>query len=199
LGSPYQGFRAVLEILCLKLGVSMSKSFAVVVLAAFISGCSTYAADRYSISADNVTALRNVGSNQINVGEFTSTEPGLSVLTCRAVGPIKTPDGETFAEFVKEAFVSELKIAELYSPDGPVTLTGNLDEIDFSSGSGTWNIALTVDSSNGQSISVREDYSFQTSFAGAVACNQTAQALMPAVQDLIASLIADPRFPDLIQ
>ena len=61
----------------------------------------------------------------------------------RGVGPIKTPDGETFANFIRKGLVDELKLAEVYSSSSPVTLTGNLDSIDFSSTSGTWNLALT--------------------------------------------------------
>ena len=43
----------------------------------FLTGCSTYAADRYSISADNVTVIRALDLEKISVGEFTSFKPGL--------------------------------------------------------------------------------------------------------------------------
>jgi hypothetical protein len=52
---------------------------------------------------------------------------------CRGVGPIKTPDGEPFADFVKSALVSELKIAGVYAPGAPAQITGRLNSIDFSS------------------------------------------------------------------
>ena len=118
---------------------------------------------------------------------------------CRGVGPIKTPDGQTFENFIKKAFVDELKIAESYSASSSITLTGNLDAIDFSSNSGTWNLALTVNSSNGNSISVSENYSYTTSFYGETACNQTAQALMPAVQNLIGKVVQNTQFAQLIK
>lgn len=164
-----------------------------------LSGCSTYAVDRYAISADSVMALRAYQEKMINVDEFTSTEPGLSQIPCRAVGPIKTPDGETFAQFIREALVDELRIAEAFSPNAPITLTGNLNDINFSSATGLWNIALTVYSSNGQTLSIREDYSYKTSYYGETACNQTAQALMPAVQNLIQKLVSNPQFSKLVQ
>ena len=169
-----------------------------IVLALFISGCSTYAANRYSISVDNVTALKTLSGTQLNVGQFTATKPGLTEITCRGVGPIKTPDGETFENYVRESFIDELKLAELYSENAPVTLTGNLDNIDFSSNSGTWDLSLTIKSSNGKVISVSETHSFKTSFYGETACNQTAQSLMPAVQDLISKIIRNPEFPLLV-
>jgi hypothetical protein len=79
--------------------------------------------------------------------------------------------------------LDEFKISEVYSSSAPVTLTGNLDSIDFSSNSGTWNLVLTVNSSNGNALYVSENYSYTTSFYGETACNQTAQAFMPTVQN----------------
>ena len=166
---------------------------------AMLAGCSTYAIDRYSISADNVTALRALGDIKINVGEFTSTKPNLREVNCRAVGPIKTPDGDTFAHFIQEAFTDELQIAELYSTTAPVTITGNLDHIGLSSMSGKWDLTLTVNSTNGQSVSVSDSYSYTTSFFGETACNQAAQSLMPAVQNVISKVITNPDFAGLVK
>jgi hypothetical protein len=169
-----------------------------VVLALFISGCSTYAANRYSISVDNLTELKTLTGVQINVGQFTATKPGLTEIMCRGVGPIKSPDGETFENYIRKAFIDELKLAELYSESSPITLTGNLDNIDFSSAGGTWNLTMTINSSNGKTITATENYSYTSSFYGETACNQTAQALMPAVQNLIAQIIRNENFPTLV-
>ncbi len=132
-----------------------------IIAAIVLAGCSTYAVDRYSISSDNVVVWRSF-EEKINVGEFTATKPGVTQITCRGVGPIKTPDGNPFEIFIREAFMDEIQIADLYSPSAAITLTGNLDEIDFSSNEGLWKISLTVYSSNGKSISVVEEYSYTT-------------------------------------
>jgi hypothetical protein len=169
---------------------------------AALAGCSTYAVPRYSISADNVVALKAVVVNGISVGAFTQApvaNQSNNEITCRGVGPIKTPDGEPFADFVKTALASELKIAGVYAPNAPIQLSGRLNSIDFSSVSGAWNLALTVQSSNGRSLSVAENYSYKSSYYGETACNQTAQALMPAVQDLIAKVVGAPDFPSLLK
>jgi hypothetical protein len=167
-------------------------------VAALLSGCSTYSASRYSISADNVTALRSLDGKVVNIGAFSSSTPGQKEIMCRGVGPIKTPDGETFADFVRKALVDEMRIANAYSATAPVTLTGNLDAIDFSSNSGNWNLVLTVKSSNGKSMSASESYAFTSSFYGETACNQTAQAFMPAVQNLVGKVVRAPEFASLI-
>jgi hypothetical protein len=117
---------------------------------------------------------------------------------CRGVGPIKTPDGEPFSEYVRKAPLNELQNANAYSASAPVTITGNLDAIDFSSTVGSWNMALSVASSNGRSMAVYESYSFTSSFYGETACNQTAQALMPAVQNLIGKLVQSSEFIELV-
>jgi hypothetical protein len=166
-----------------------------------LAGCSTYAAQRYSIAPTNIVGLRTFRGQQVNVGPFTALKPGRSEITCRAVGPIKTPDGEPFEEFIRKAFIADLSIAEVYSTAAPVTLTGRLDAIDFSSGmtDAAWDIAMTLSSSNGKSLLTDNHYSFSENFVGEVACNQTAQALMPAVQDLIGKIIAHPDFADLLR
>lgn len=176
----------------------MGRYVLLLVSLAVLVGCSTYAADRYSISADNVTALRNLNGKQLNVGPFSSSEPGLTEILCRGLAPIKTPDGETFAEFIRESLIDELKIANVYSPTARVILTGHLNDIDFSSADGAWNLSLIVKSSNGASMTVTESYAFTSSYVGDVACAQTAQALMPAVQNLIGKVINSPEFSTLL-
>lgn len=163
-----------------------------------VSGCSTYAVPRYSPSVENVTALRTAKGTQVNVGPFAAKGREASSITCRAVGPIKTPDGEPFSQYIRKAFISDLTLAEVYSAAAPVTLTGTVDKVDFSSTSGGWVLALTVASSNGKSVHVDETYDFSSSFFGETACNQTAQAFMAGVQDLIGKLVRDPGFGPLI-
>jgi hypothetical protein len=169
-------------------------------LVAAFSGCSTYAASRYSISADTVSTLRAFRGHTVKVGPFTAAKPGRTEITCRAVGPIKTPDGEAFEEFVRKALIDELTISEVYAPDAPVTLTGRLDEIDFSSGwtDAAWQIGLTVVSSTGKSVTVHETYEFKGNFVGEIACQQTAHALKPAVQDVVGKVVHHPDFPALV-
>lgn len=163
-----------------------------------VSGCSTYAASRYSISADNVVALRALNGKTVNVGTFTASKPGQSEIMCRGVGPIKTPDGEPFSEFIRKALIDELKIANAFSLTSTVTLTGNLDAIDFSSASGAWNLTLNVKSSNGRTLVATENYEFTSSYYGETACNQTAHALMPAVQNLVGKIVRSNDFAALI-
>ena len=154
-----------------------------------------------TIAPANVAVLRTFRGQAVNVGQFTAAKPDRTEITSRAVGPTKTPDGESFEEYIRKAFIADLDIAEVYSAAAPLTLTGRLDPIDFSSRltDAAWDIALTISSSNGKSLSVDNHYSFAGNFVGEVACNQTAQALMPAVQDLIGEMITHPDFAALLR
>jgi len=164
-----------------------------------LTGCSTFATSRYSPAVDNIQSLKQHKGAQVNVGNFSSFEPGLSIITCRGFGPVKTADGEPYSEYVKKALTDELKSADIYSSDAPITLTGQLNQLDFSSNSGNWNISLTVNSSNGKSVTVNDSYKYTTSYNGETACNQTAQAFMPAVQDIIGKLVKGSEFIGLVR
>ena len=92
-------------------------------------------------------------------------------------------------------------MAGLYSEQNN-PLYGEITKIAFSSTAGLtngwWNIALTLKGTSGQSASTEVTYNFKSGFDAITACNQTAQALGPAVQDLIKQLVADPKFAALI-
>lgn len=176
---------------------------AMILVALTTGGCSTYAASRYSISPETVNALRAFRPQTVAVGPFTAAKPGVSEITCRAVGPIKSPDGEPFEEFIRRAFIAELTIAEIYAATAPVTLTGHLERLDFESGiywsDAAWHLVVTVKSSNGKQLAATEHYAFKASYGGDAACQNTAQALMPAIQNLVGKVVRDPAFPDLLR
>jgi hypothetical protein len=94
--------------------------------------------------------------------------------------------------------MDELKIANIYASNAPVTLSGSLDSIEFSSTSGNWLISLTIKNTTGKSMKMTESYSYTTSFVGETACNQTAQAFMPAVQNLVGSIVKSAEFAQLV-
>lgn len=172
------------------------RNFALIVLALLVAGCETYTAPRYSISADNVVALRGVSPSRIKVGAF--SDPNQFADGCRAAGPITIGDGLTFAGYIRKALIDEMKIAGVYDEAGNVTLTGSVYKLAFSSTVAYWDIGLTVTSSNGRSISVEENYRFPGSFAAETACKRVSDAVHPAVQNLLQKLIASPDFRALV-
>lgn len=145
-----------------------------------------------------VAAARKELGKMANVGYFGADKPDEREVRCWGFKVIKTPDGTPFPEFVRKSLMDEMKTVNAYYPKAAVTLTGKLDVIRFSYGSGEWELALTVRSSNGKGLSVSETYSYKTSSSAEVACDQTAEAFRPAVQNLIGKILKSPEFPALV-
>jgi hypothetical protein len=166
-----------------------------------LAACS-HTAPRYGVSSDNVEALRAAASSgaKLSTGAFTTFEPGLNSISCRAAGGVTPPDGLTYEQFIKQAITSELKIASIYSEAASSKIEGHLDYINFNSniGSGKWQIDMTFKSSGIDPFTINTIYPFSTNFVAEVACNQVASALPSAVQDLIAKLVAHPSFKQLV-
>ncbi len=174
------------------------KTLAVALACVALGGCAEFAVPTYGLSQRNVQALKERRGTTINVGSFSSRDDEDSRIMCRLAGYVKTPDGEPFAEYVRNAFVAELETADLYSKTAPVTLTGRLDHVDFSSFNGEWSLGLTVMSSNGARLHVDEKYDYPQFFLADSACAQTTVAFQAVVQDLIGKVIRDPRFGALV-
>jgi hypothetical protein len=118
------------------------------------------------------------------------------------MGPIEPADGLTIPQFVSKAFNDELKMADIHSKEG-VKLTGDITNIAFSSISGLtngyWDISIELRSTNGSTLTASNKYEFKSGFDAITACNATADALSPAVQDLIGAVIAHPGFSSLLE
>jgi hypothetical protein len=163
-----------------------------------LAGCDTFSAAPYSISADNNVALKSVaGTQRIGVGPFTAAKQFDA--GCRLAGPIQLPGGLTFEGYIQKAFADELKVAGLYDDKGPIVLQGVVNNLGFSSNGGSWDISVTVTSSNGKSVAASEHYDFHTSFSAVSACHNAADAFQPAVQALVGKVIAAPDFRSLLR
>jgi hypothetical protein len=118
------------------------------------------------------------------------------------MGPIQASDGMTIPQFVQKAFNDEFKFASIHSENG-VALNGTLNRVEFSSSSGLtngyWHLGMDLKSSNGRSMTFDNRYDFKNGFDAITGCNQTAQALGPAVQDLIKKAVTSSEFSALIQ
>lgn len=177
----------------------MKKLFLSLALVIALAACSTMQPPRYSISVDNVQALKKYENANLMISEFVQTSSFNA--GCRMMGPIEPADGLTFPEFISKAFNDELKMAGIYSESG-TKISGDITKVDFSSISGLtngfWDIAVTLNSSNGNSLSAQNKYTFKSGFDAITACNATADALSPAVQDLIKKAVTDPAFERLL-
>jgi hypothetical protein len=171
-------------------------------LTLLLGACSTYVTQRYSISADNNMALKASGATNIGVGPFTG--PAEFHNACRGAGPLAVSDNMTHTAYIRKALEDELKIAGAFAQGQPrATLSGTVTKLDFSSSRGLtggyWTIGLSLVSSNGQRLAASEHYEFESGFSAITACKQTAEAFMPAVQNLIGKIVRSSEFKALVQ
>ncbi len=172
------------------------KKIVILLGALMIAGCSTMQPPRYSVSVDNVQALKKIGNSTLHAKDFTMSASFSSA--CRLMGPIEPADGLSIPDFISKAFNDELKMAEKYSEEG-AKITGDVTKISFNSMAGAnWEIAINLKSSNGSSLDVSNIYNFKSGFDAVTACNATADALSPAVQDLIQKIVTSPDFGKLL-
>ena len=146
---------------------------------------------------DNAPVLKALPVGAIKVSPFVLSTTFDA--TCRGVGDITPPVNMTIQSYLQTALADELKVAGLYDENNPkIVLSGIIDKLNFSSSkgltNGEWNIGLQVASSNGRSMYASESYQFESAFEGGTACRRTAEALLPAVQSLIAKIIRSDDF-----
>ena len=178
----------------------MKKIIVMAIAALVLPACSTMQPPRYSVSVDNIQKLKSYSGAKAEVTSL--SQPVSFSSNCRLMGPIEPADGLTISQFISKAFNDEFKMADIYSTEA-IKITGDITKIKFSSitglTNGYWDIGLHLKSSNGRSLSVNNKYTFKSGFDAITACNATADALSPAVQDLINATVNHPEFIGLIK
>lgn len=170
--------------------------------ATLLAACETPTTQRYAISADNNLAIKAVGATGIGVRSFAG--PADFSANCRALGPMQVADGLSHTQYIQKAIEDELKVAGAFAQAGPrVTLGGKVTKLEFSSTravtGGYWQIALSLDSSNGKRLDASEYYEFNSGFVANDACRNTAEAFSRAVQNLVGKVVKSPAFGDLVR
>lgn len=171
-------------------------TLAIVVTTVLISGCA-YNASQYGASIRNVETIKTNNIKPVAIAQFKSAKPGLASITCRAAGPVNVMP--SFESYIEKAFIDELKLAGAYDPTSRITLTGMLEEVDFSSGmsDGNWTFTLTVSNNRNESFTTKSMFGFSGSFVADKACQEVAQAFGPAVQKLIEDVVQNPKFKQI--
>ena len=170
-------------------------------LATFLfTGCGIKTSE-YNVSADNVQTLRDYKELKLDVSNFTATNSGESSVMCRLAETISTPKGEPFSEYIKEALISELKMAGVYNKNSELKISGNLNKIYGSTmfGNAYWEINVTVSSTNGKSITVNTKRDYPSSYLASTACNNMGTSFAPTIKQLIGDIINHKDFSELLR
>jgi len=180
----------------------MKTRLLIVLPVVIVLGACSYTSPRYSINADTNVALKSLGATNVGVGPFAG--PSSFSKTCRGLRPLEPPDGQTHTEYLRKALEDELKVAGAYGASNPrIVLSGTVNKLEFSSirglTGGSWDIDLTLRSSNGRRLTAAEHYEFDSGLTADTACRQTADAYMHTVQNLIKKIVQMPDFKAMVQ
>ncbi len=178
---------------------SLLLSSSVVLVAFLFTGCGIKTSE-YNVSADNVQTLRDYKELKLDVSNFTATTAGESSVMCRLAETISTPKGESFEEYIKDALVSELKMAGVYDKNSDLKISGNLNKIYGSTmfGNAYWEINITISSSNGKSLTLTTKRDYPSSYLASTACNNMGTSFSPTIKQLIADIINHKDFSSLL-
>lgn len=167
-----------------------------------LTACSTMTPSSYAPSADTNVALRKLEAVKVRVANVQDTADYDA--NCRLMGPIQASGNRSIPEFIKDSFNDEFKFASLYSDAAEaVRLNAVVEKVKFSSSSGLtngwWELRVRLQNLDTNYELVAEThYAFKSGFDAITACNQTAQALTPAVQKLITQAVENPDFARLL-
>ncbi len=174
--------------------------FMVLVATLGLSGCANKV-QTYAVSTENLLALKGIATKakKVNVGNFTDSGKNEKEVMCRLAAPVGTPQGQTFASYIQDAFKKELIIANMYDTNAKNTISMNLNDIYGSTvlGDAYWSFDVTVKSTNGKSYNVKSKYDYESSFSAMSACSEMQRSFPLAVQQLIGRIIHHPKFVQL--
>lgn len=166
------------------------RPLAALVVVVQLTGCAV-PFPTYSASGDNITSLRSV-NKRFGLGEFSGAQSNVS---CRlqSIGP---EGGRTFAQYIRSAWNDELVVAGAggSGAKSKVLLTLKSVEVDCGVGAASWVFDVDV-AVNGQApFRVRTQRGFDGNLLGTIVLQRAYQAYVPSVQQLIADIVAHPKF-----
>ena len=185
-------------------------------LPAFLSACAaTPVVSDYKTLASNTDKLSILGggnAQKIAVDNFTSTKSRVD-MGCRAFGEINLKEGDSVEEYIREALISELKKAGLYSTSSQKRLGGNIDYVNLvtttaasyvtpafdSLTNSKWSITATFMGEGVNNFTIPSIYlfPFKDSFFDGP-CESPRKKFDEAVANLIKILVNHPSFTEFL-
>lgn len=172
-------------------------SLALLALAVLTGGCTIYkGTSEYRPDPLHAQQLAAAIEAPVNIGAFTDAS-FRKELTCRSLAIVEAPRDWTYADAIRFALIDELAQAGRFDPQAPVTITAQLNRIDFETEKGSWIIRMTLTSSNGKSMVAEETFEYGAFWYGELACTQAAFNYSTVLDNFMKHLIFSPEFADL--
>ena len=182
----------------------LTKLLIVPVLAAlFLGGCAQIPLTPPSAKAEIVEKARASRLAPINVGSF-KPDPKLGAENDRGINvrsnTLSSPVEGSFAQYLRETLIVDLKASGLYDANSPATLSGFLTEslLDVGIETGQSNLGARFVLSNGGKIlydkELKASANWPSSFVGAIAIPQGINQYADLYHKLVGMLFDDPDY-----
>lgn len=177
-----------------------------IIVSILLSGCASFVAPGYSPNYETIDKLKKENLAKLAVGEVQPTDPAAPInkISLRA-SSLKSSSG-TFAKYLEEALISDLKELGLYEPTAgnridAVIIKNDIDISGFSKGLGIMEVKIKV-SKNTDTVFEKTyvaNTQFESSFAGAVAIPKGQSEYPSLVRELLKKIYEDPAFIQAIK
>jgi hypothetical protein len=170
-----------------------------------LAGCGiTNPISNYQPSPGNVALVRAAPLAAIAVGDFSlalGVKPNADAVIVLRGAVYASPVNNSFAQFLRQAIVTELTSAQKYAPDAPTVLTGQLlhnDGTGFGISTAHAAIAARFQVRRGEELLFDKELSadavWKSSFAADIAVVEATSQYLNLYGRLLAKLFADPEF-----
>jgi hypothetical protein len=185
-------------------------------LLTFLSACGTIPVvpdyKTQTLNIDQLNTLSGGVAQKIAVDNFTTTKSRIN-MGCRAFGEIHLKEGVTVEEYLRNALISELESANLYSTTSKKSLGGNIDYVDLTTTSiatftvpglesltnSKWSITATFKGKGANDFTIPSVYlfPFKDSFFDGP-CENPRKKFDSAIANLIKIIFKHPSFTKFI-
>lgn len=183
------------------MNISRTYGTALLVAVAFTTGCAQMQAPPYSADYEALDRLKAGKPGAVMVGTVQPTDPEHRVnqISLRGAG-MRSPSG-TFAQYLEDALIRDLKEISAFAPDAKTRLNATIVNNDvsvgnISTGTGTMEVALVVMRDGQQRLSktYKANISFESGFAAFIAVPAGQAAYPQLVRALLREIYSDPQF-----
>ncbi len=189
-------------------GLARARSIFSLMAAMSLAACAagtpekTFQAPQYQAANANVRALQDGGSGKLQVGDFSAQPEAGKQFTAfqLRIWTMKSPYGQSYADYLREAVRSELGAAGRLSGSAALSISAVLvdEELDAAIGKGSCSIKVRFILRRDQAtlfdkVLVAQN-EWESSFFGNIAIPLAVQAYPATVAKLLQELYSDPEF-----
>jgi hypothetical protein len=186
-----------------KLILARISAFACVLCSMLLVGCAQIQLGAPVASADNIQKAKTSGLPGANVGNFVlaaGKDAKLDKSLDIRSNTVTAPTGSSFAAYLKETLITELKAAGLLNPDSQIVISGQLtdSQVDSAMAGGSGRLAARFSVTNAGRVVFDKELvatdKWESSFVGAVAIPAAINNYSALYRKLVGNLLDDTDF-----